>query len=283
MAAENKRHEEHQYLEAIRDVLEYGEERDERTGVGTLALFGRMMRFSLRHQTFPLLTTKRTYWKGIALELLWFLSGSTDSKELEEKGVSIWKGNTSKEFLEERGLCHYERGEIGPGYGFQWRHFGAAYEGCKSDYSGKGVDQIAEAIDKIMKNPTDRRILVSAWNPPELTKMALPPCHYAFQFFVNVKTNELSCMMNQRSADMGLGVPFNIASYALLTHMVAHVTGLNAKELVHVLGDYHVYKSHIEPLREQLKREPHPFPKLNFKREVESIDDFQFEDFELLD
>lgn len=177
-ATENQRHEEHQYLDAVREVLERGEERDDRTGVGTLALFGRMMRFSLENGVLPLLTTKRTFWKGIAIELLWFLSGSTDSKKLEEQGVHIWESNTSKEFLEKKGLGHYERGEIGPGYGFQWRHFGATYEGCHADYSGKGVDQIADVIDKIMKNPTDRRILVSAWNPTAIPEMALPPCAF---------------------------------------------------------------------------------------------------------
>lgn len=177
-AEENKRHEEHQYLDAVREVLERGEERDDRTGVGTLALFGRMMRFSLENAVLALLTTKRTYWKAIVIEMLWFLSGSTDSKKLEEQGVHIWEGNTSKEFLEKKGLGHYERGEIGPGYGFQWRHFGATYEGCQADYSGKGVDQIADVIDKILKNPTDRRILVSAWNPTAIPEMALPPCAF---------------------------------------------------------------------------------------------------------
>lgn len=277
------KHEECQYLDLAREVIDKGEKRDDRTGVGTKALFGRTMRFSLMDETLPLFTTKRTYWVGIAHELLWFLSGSTDSKELEAKRVNIWKGNTSEEFLEKKGLGHYERGEIGPGYGFQWRHWGATYEGCRADYSGKGVDQITEAIDKIMKNPTDRRILVSAWNPSAIPQMALPPCHYSFQFFVHTETKELSCMMNQRSADLGLGVPFNVASYALLTHMVAHVTGLKAREFFHVMGDCHVYLNHIEAIQKQLERTPYSFPKLRFKRKVDNIDDFCFEDFDLVD
>lgn len=277
------KHEELQYLELVRKAIDNGETRDDRTGVGTKALFGEVMRFSLENGTMPLFTTKRTYWTGIARELLWFLSGSTDSKELEENGVYIWSGNTSTEFLEKKNLGHYQEGDIGPGYGFQWRHWGAEYKGCTSDYKGKGIDQISAAIETILKNPTDRRILVSAWNPEAIPQMALPPCHYSFQFFVHVETKELSCLMNQRSADLGLGVPFNVASYALLTHIVAHVCGLKAKGLLHVMGDCHVYLNHVEPLKKQLAREPYPFPTLKITKETANIDEIQFEDLQLCD
>lgn len=277
-----KDHDEFQYLEEIERILQSGEGRKDRTGVGTLATFGTTMRYDLRDGTLPLFTTKRTFWGGIAKELLWFISGSTDSKQLEKNGVGIWKGNSSREFLDGRGLADYREGDIGPGYGFQWRHFGAEYRGCDASYEGEGVDQLAECIRQIRETPNDRRIVMTAWNPSALSKMSLPPCHLLCQFFVHTASKELSCQMYQRSADMGLGVPFNVASYSLLTHMVAHVCGLKAREFIHVMGDTHVYLNHIEPLKEQLKREPHPFPKLKFKREVKEIDDFVFEDFELV-
>lgn len=272
-------HEEYQYLRLIKSVIENGVERSDRTGVGTKSTFGTMMRFSLENDKFPLLTTKRVFWRGVAEELLWFISGSTNACELSKKGVHIWDANGSKEFLKNCGLGHREEGDLGPVYGFQWRHFGAEYVDKHTDYTGKGVDQLANCIDLIKKNPTSRRIVMSAWNPAALPEMALPPCHMFCQFYV--ADGALSCMMYQRSADLGLGVPFNIASYALLTILVAQVCNLRAKEFIHVIGDAHVYLNHVEGLTKQLTREPLPFPKLKIRPEIKSIDDFTFEDFTL--
>ncbi|TEB28655.1 thymidylate synthase [Coprinellus micaceus] len=281
-------HEEYQYTRLIRNVLDNGETRPDRTGTGTIALFAPpSFRFSLADMTLPLLTTKRTFLRGIVEELLWFVQGCTDSKKLSEKGVKIWDGNGSKEFLEGRGLGHRREGDLGPVYGFQWRHFGAEYVDADHDYTGEGVDQVAEVIRKIKENPTDRRIILSAWNPKDIPQMALPPCHMMCQFYVSLpppsspdSKPKLSCLMYQRSADLGLGIPFNIASYALLTHMIARVTGTEAKELVIQLGDAHVYRDHIGALEEQLKREPRPFPKLKWARDdIGDIEDFVYSDF----
>jgi len=274
-----RRHEEYQYLEIIEDILEHGNQKSDRTGTGTKSVFGRQMRFSLRDGTFPLLTTKKTFYRGIAEELFWFIRGSTNAIELKEKKVMIWEGNSSREFLDSVGLSHREVGDLGPVYGFQWRHFGAEYSDMHADYSGQGVDQLAEVIHKIKNKPDDRRIIMCAWNPKDIPRMALPPCHCLVQFYV--ANSELSCQLYQRSADMGLGVPFNIASYALLTHMIAHVTGLKPGEFVHTLGDTHVYLNHVEPLKEQLTRDPKPFPKIVIKRKVENIEDFTIDDFEV--
>jgi thymidylate synthase len=236
------------------------------------------MRFDLRH-SFPLLTTKRVFWRGVAEELLWFIKGCTDGNVLKEKNVHIWDMNGTREFLDNRGLSHREVGDLGPIYGFQWRHFGAKYVDKNTDYTGQGVDQLAQVIETIKTNPADRRIIMSAWNPTDLPDMALPPCHSFCQFYVN--DGELSCQMYQRSCDMGLGVPFNIASYALLTYMIAHVCDLTPGDFIHTLGDTHIYQNHIEPLKQQITRVPKPFPKLSFVRKVENIDDFTFEDFHL--
>ncbi|KAA1475084.1 thymidylate synthase [Dentipellis sp. KUC8613] len=280
-------HDELQYLNLIQKVLDAGETRPDRTGTGTISLFAPpSLRFSLADSTLPLLTTKRTFLRGILEELLWFVKGCTDSNILSEKGVKIWDGNGSKEFLEKRGLAHRRQGDLGPVYGFQWRHFGAEYVDCDKDYSGEGVDQLKEVIRKIKEDPTDRRIILSAWNPADLTKMALPPCHMMCQFYVHLPRTsdpaerpQLSCLMYQRSADLGLGIPFNIASYALLTHMIAQVTGTDARELIIQLGDAHVYRDHVEALEVQLQREPRPFPTLRWAREVQDIEDFAYDDF----
>merc|ERR1719495_3075100 len=229
-----------------------------------MSVFGRQMRFSLRDGTFPLLTTKKTFHRGISEELFWFIRGSTNALELKEKKVMIWEGNSSREFLDSVGLGHRQVGDLGPVYGFQWRHFGAQYSDMHADYTGKGVDQLAEVINRIKTKPNDRRIIMCAWNPADLDKMALPPCHCLVQFYV--ANGELSCQLYQRSADMGLGVPFNIASYALLTVMLAHVTGLRPGDFVHTLGDAHVYSNHVEALKQQLEREPRAFPKISIKR-----------------
>ena len=268
--------EEEQYLDIVREIIEKGVLRGDRTGTGTLSKFGVQMRFSLRNNVFPLLTTKKVFWRGVAEELIWFVGGRTNAKELSDKGVKIWDQNGSREFLDRHGLSHREEGDLGPVYGFQWRHFGATYEDMHTDYTGKGVDQLADCISKIKNSPEDRRIIITAWNPVDLPLVALPPCHMLCQFYV--ANGELSCQMYQRSADMGLGVPFNIASYALLTVMVAHVCGLKAGDFVHTIGDAHVYINHVEALQTQLQRKPKAFPKLFLNEDVTDIDQFTFAD-----
>lgn len=278
--------EEMQYLNICRDILTNGVRRGDRTGTGTLSKFGVQMRYSLRDDTLPLLTTKRTFWRGVAEELLWFIQGSTNANDLAEKDIHIWDGNGSREFLDSRELGHREVGDLGPVYGFQWRHFGAEYTDMHADYTGKGVDQLVDCIEKIKNSPEDRRIVMSAWNPKDLDLMALPPCHMFCQFYVDTDKNELSCQMYQRSADMGLGVPFNIASYALLTHMIAKVTGRKLGDFVHTIGDAHIYLNHVDALKEQLERKPRAFPKLKFREKhgnaYDDIDGFVFDDFEVI-
>lgn len=270
-----------QYLDLLNEILERGCDRPDRTGIGTRAVFGRMMRFDLRGGTLPLFTTKRVFARGVVEELLWLIRGSTDSKELSDRGVKIWDANGSREFLDLRGLTHHVEGDLGPVYGFQWRHFGASYRGKEVSYDGEGVDQLRQVVHAIRTNPNGRRIILSAWNPADLHQMAIPPCHMFAQFFVDTTRGELSCQMHQRSADMGLGVPFNVASYALLTHMIAHVCGLKACEFIHVLGDAHIYASHQNPIRIQLRRQPRPFPTLKFGRDVNELDDFHPGDFDI--
>ncbi|KAK1173694.1 thymidylate synthase-like [Acipenser oxyrinchus oxyrinchus] len=267
------------YLDQVEYVMKHGFRKGDRTGTGVVSVFGSQARYSLRDQ-FPLLTTKKVFWRGILEELLWFIKGSTNAKELSAKGVKIWDANGSREFLDRSGFTSREEGDLGPVYGFQWRHFGAEYKDMNTDYTRQGDDQLQKVIDTIKTNPEDRRIIMCAWNPKDLPQMALPPCHALCQFYVC--NGELSCQLYQRSGDMGLGVPFNIASYALLTYMIAHITGLKPGDFVHTLGDAHIYLNHIEPLKIQLQREPRPFPKLNILRKVNSIDDFKAEDFEII-
>ena len=212
-------------------------------------------------------------------ELLWFIRGSTNSNELHDKGVNIWDANGSREFLDNLGFQHRQTGDLGPVYGFQWRHFGADYADMASDYSGQGVDQLAEVVNLIKNDPQSRRIILSAWNPRAQTLMALPPCHVISQFYV--EKGKLSCLMFQRSGDMGLGVPFNVASYSLLTCMIAQVCQLGRGEFVHVIGDTHVYRNHVEPLRTQLDRHPLPFPVLKLNPGVMNIEQFDTGDIVL--
>jgi thymidylate synthase len=249
-----------QYLELMRYVLEEGVEKGDRTGTGTCSTFGYQMRFDLL-QGFPLLTTKKLHLKSIIYELLWFLRGETNVRYLQENGVRIWN-----EWAD-------ENGELGPVYGSQWR----AWE----TQDGGRVDQISRAIEQIKTNPHSRRIIVSAWNVAEIERMALPPCHLLFQFYV--ANGSLSCQLYQRSADLFLGVPFNIASYALLTMMVAQVCELEPGEFVHTFGDVHLYLNHIEQAQEQLTRQPYPPPQMRLNPAVKSIFDFEYDDFELLD
>lgn len=247
-----------QYLQLMRYVRESGVEKQDRTGTGTLSVFGYQMRFDIS-QNFPLLTTKKLHLKSIIHELLWFLQGDTNIAYLREKGVTIWD-----EWAD-------ENGDLGPVYGAQWRSWPAV--------DGRSFDQITNVIDLIKKDPDSRRLIVSAWNVGELEKMALMPCHAFFQFYV--AEGRLSCQLYQRSADIFLGVPFNIASYALLTMMVAQVTGLKPGEFVHTFGDAHLYLNHLEQVDEQLSREPLPLPVMKINPDVTSIFDFKYEDFEL--
>ena len=258
-------HAEYQYLDHISRILNKGITRKDRTGVGTYSMFGLHMRFDLREH-FPLLTTKRVFFRGVVEELLWFLRGDTSVRRLQDKKVRIWDGNAG------------DSEDLGPIYGFQWRHFGAKYEGCDADYSGKGIDQVARVIHLIKTNPTSRRMIISAWNPVDLDQMALPPCHVLYQFYV--ENGHLSCSMYQRSGDMGLGVPFNIASASLLTHIVANITDLKPGELIHTIGDAHVYTNHVEPLRVQCSRVPRSFPRVQIKKKLtlETLSSLQYKD-----
>jgi thymidylate synthase len=273
-------HDERQYCNLVWDVLGYGTTEETRNGK-TRAVFGAGMHFSLDGGVLPLLTTKRVAWVTCLKELLWFIRGSTDNTVLKTQGVHIWDDNASREFLDGRGLPHLREGDLGPVYGHQWRHFNAPYTSCDADYSGQGVDQLG-AIIEMLKDPaqrTSRRMIMSAWNPQQLDEMALPPCHVLVQFNVS-SGDRLSCAMYQRSGDIGLGVPFNIASYALLTHLLAHHCGLKAHEFVYHLGNAHIYEEHLSALEEQIGREPYPFPTVKIiGAPKESIDEYIPADF----
>jgi thymidylate synthase len=277
-------HEETRYLNLIRHILNSGCSADDRTGDGTIKVVGTQVRFSLsntnKELVMPLITTKRTFWKGVAIELWWFITGQTDSKILADLNVHIWDGNSSREFLDKYNLAHFEEGDCGPIYGFQWRHWGVKYEGKGVCYEGKGVDQLANVIEQIKIDPESRRHIVTAWNPDTVPETPLPPCHFAFQFVVEQK-KYLSCVVTMRSCDVGLGLPFNVASYALLTHIVAQITKLEAKEVIVNMADTHIYKPHIEALQQQIERQPFPFPTIKFKKEFKTIDDFKWDDVEL--
>jgi thymidylate synthase len=247
------------YLKLLSEILEHGVDKSDRTGTGTRSLFGYQMRFDLG-QGFPLLTTKKLHLKSIVYELLWFIRGETNVRWLQERGVKIWD-----EWAD-------ENGDLGPVYGSQWRSWPAP--------DGRQIDQLANVIESIKTKPDSRRHIVSAWNPAEVDDMALPPCHCLFQFYV--ANGKLSCQLYQRSADSFLGVPFNIASYALLTHMIAQVTGLGVGDFVHSFGDVHLYSNHFEQAKLQLTREPRPLPKLQINPLVRSIEDFTFEDFQFI-
>jgi thymidylate synthase len=247
-----------QYLDLMQKVLEQGTSKSDRTGTGTRSIFGHQMRFDLS-AGFPLVTTKRLHVRSIIYELLWFIRGETNIKYLHDHGVRIWD-----EWAD-------ANGELGPIYGAQWRSWRTG--------DGTTIDQLGNVIRALRTKPDSRRLIVTAWNPGDIDRMALPPCHCLFQFYV--AKDRLSCQLYQRSGDVFLGVPFNIASYALLTHMVAHVTSLKPGEFIHTLGDAHLYVNHIEQAKEQLKREPLPLPRLIIKRDVEEIGDFRFEDFEI--
>ncbi len=248
-----------QYLDLLQRILDDGDPKQDRTGTGTLSVFGHQMRFDLS-AGFPLLTTKKLHLKSIIYELLWFLRGETNVRYLQQHGVKIWDEWADAE------------GELGPVYGHQWRSW--------SGPAGERIDQIQEVVTQLRDNPDSRRMIVSAWNVADVGRMALPPCHLLFQFYV--ARGRLSCQLYQRSADVFLGVPFNIASYSLLTLMMAQVTGLLPGEFIHTLGDAHLYNNHLEQTREQLRRTPRPLPTLQLNPEVRSIFEFEYEDFQLI-
>ena len=249
-----------QYLDLARHVLAHGERRQNRTGIDTLGVFGYQMRFDLT-QGFPLLTTKKLHWRSIAYELLWFLHGDTNVAYLNEHSVRIWNEWADK------------NGDLGPIYGSQWRSWKGG--------DGQAIDQLADVLNLLRHDPTSRRMLVSAWNVAELEQMALPPCHILFQFYVS--KGQLSCQLYQRSADIFLGVPFNIASYALLTHLVAATVGLQVGEFVHTLGDAHIYVNHLDAIQQQLQRAPYPLPSLEILHTHPALEDYTYEDFRILD
>jgi len=288
-------HEEYQYLNLIENILENGYWEEGRNGK-TQSLFGGMMRFSLKDNKIPILTTKKTAWKTCLKELLWFIRGETDAKKLQQQGVHIWGGNSTREFLDSRGLKLNPEGILGPIYGYQWRNFNANYN-CfsgkrlldndptdvhKETIHFKGVDQLQEIIEQL-KNPetrNSRRLILTAWNPSQLKQMALPPCHILCQFNVH-DGNKLSCALYQRSADFCLGIPFNIASYCFLTHLLAKHCGLEAFEFLHFMGNIHIYEEHVETIKEQINREPYEFPTVSIKQIREKIHDYMVEDFEI--
>tara|TARA_X000000368_G_scaffold418633_1_gene419122 strand:+ start:12006 stop:12920 length:915 start_codon:yes stop_codon:yes gene_type:complete len=278
----NVYHEENQYINLIDDILNENTEFVGRNG-NTKAIFGSAMHFSLEENSVPFLTSKKLAWKTCLKELLWFISGNTSNKTLKEQNVHIWDANGSREFLDSRNLINREVDDLGPIYGFQWRHFNAEYDNANTNYDKKGIDQLQEIIDNLKNENTrySRRLILTAWNPCQLNEMALPPCHILCQF--NVINNKLSCALYQRSGDVGLGVPFNIASYSLLTHLMAHHCNLEVGEFIYYLGNSHIYEEHVESLKEQLNNSLYKFPKLNIKNKYENINDYKFEDFEIID
>jgi len=275
-------HPEEQYLSLINELLQEENIETGRNG-NTYCNIGSAMYFSLENNTIPVLTTKKVAVKTCLKELLWFVRGDTNNESLKEQGVNIWNANASKEFLETRGL-KYSEGDLGPVYGHQWRFFNADYTDCHENYSGQGVDQLQSVIDDL-KDPVkrySRRHVVSAWNPCQIDKMALPPCHVMFQFHVT-RTNKLSCTLYQRSGDVGLGVPFNILSYSALTCLVAKHCDLEPYEFIYYLGNTHIYEEHADSLKEQIKRKPFEFPKLTIKNARDDINDYELDDFVITD
>jgi thymidylate synthase len=276
------------YTTLLKDILQYGSKRSDRTGTGTTSVFGRQLRFDISG-SIPLLTTKYVPWKAVIKELLWFLRGDTDASKLAADGVRIWDGNTSREFLDGRGLAHLPEGDIGAGYGFQWRHFGGAYQTCKETYDNTiGYDQVAAVLDQLRNDPFSRRIYMSAWNPAALKDMALPPCHVSAQFYVGedqaTGQHHLSCHMYQRSVDTFLGLPFNIMSYATLTHILATLTDMHPKELIISTGDTHIYNDHIEQIKTQIERYPYSAPLLVIDPAIKEkrLEEITVDDFDVI-
>jgi len=276
----NNIHDENQYLNLINDILNEGTMINGRNG-NVKTVFGSAMHFDLTNGIIPILTTKRTAWKTCLKELLWFISGSTSNDILQNNNVKIWNGNSSRDYLDSIGLHNLRENDLGPVYGHQWRHFNAKYNNCDSDYTNKGIDQLQYIIDNL-KNPEtrhSRRLVMSAWNPCQLNEMALPPCHILVQF--NVIDNKLSCSLYQRSGDIGLGVPFNIASYSFLLHLIAKHCNLEPYEFIYYLGNCHIYDDHLDSLVLQLDRIPKQFPTLEILNIKDNINNYVLEDFKI--
>jgi thymidylate synthase len=283
---DNDGHEEYQYLNLIKTILENGFLEEGRNGK-TKSIFGESMRFTLKNGVIPILTTKKVAWKTCLKELLWFIRGETDNKILQQQNVHIWDGNSSKDFMKNIGLSHYIEGILGPIYGYQWRHFNAPYNvrnGNILDENQHGIDQLQYIIDQL-KNPAtrnSRRLIMTAWNPCQLNKMVLPPCHVMCQFNVH-DGNKLSCAMFQRSVDVPIGSPFNIASYCFLTHLLAKHCDLEPYEFVYFMGNCHIYEDHLECIKEQIERKPYEFPNLKIVNKRENINDYVIDDFQIID
>jgi dihydrofolate reductase/thymidylate synthase len=271
--------EEYEFLQLGKKILETGVDKSDRTGTGTLSIFGQRLEFDLSGNTFPLLTTRKMFIRGIFEELMLYLRGQTDSSILESKGINVWTGNTSRSFLDAKGLQHLPVGDMGPSYGFLFRHFGAEYKTCKDDYKGQGVDQLYNLINTIKNNPNDRRLRISLWDPANLTKCPLPPCLEQYQFYV--ENGKLSCMMTQRSSDYVVAGGWNVATGALLTYLISAVTDLTPNKLIWNIGDTHVYKNVKSQLEEQVARKPYLFPKILINKR-QKIEDFEFDDIKLL-
>ena len=270
---------EKQYLSLISNTLHYGEKRQGRNGI-TYSLIGQQMRFSLRNNVFPLLTTKKMAWKTCLHELLWFIRGETDNTILNKKNIHIWDANASRDFLKSRNLLYEKDGDLGPIYGHQWRHFNAPYIDCDTNYQGQGIDQLQNIMDGLKNDKYSRRLILSAWNPCQLNQMALPPCHILCQFSVNM-SNELSCILYQRSGDLGLGIPFNIASYSFLLCLLAKHCDLKRGELIHFIGDAHIYEEHRPMLHKQLTCKIYKPPLLKINNTYDDIGDYTIKDISL--
>ena len=282
------RFQEYQYLSLIKKIIKNGIKERGRNGI-TYTQIGAMMKFSLEDNKIPIMTTKKLAWRVCLKELLWFMNGDTDNELLQQQNVKIWNDNATREFLDSRGLYHLRENDLGPVYGHQWRFWNAPYcrqFGCFQDYKGKGIDQLQNIIDEINNSKEtgeiSRRMIMTAWNPEQIDEMALPPCHVLSQFHIT-EGNKLSCSLYQRSADMGLGVPFNIASYAFLTHILAKHCDLEAKEFVHFIGNAHIYDDHIVSLQDQITKQPYEPPTILISEKKESIDDYKFEDIKIQD
>tara|TARA_Y100001970_G_C14248761_1_gene870239 strand:- start:2654 stop:3553 length:900 start_codon:yes stop_codon:yes gene_type:complete len=270
-------HPENQYLNLIHNTIKYGIKTEGRNGT-TRSLIGETMKFDLTNNTLPLITSKKLAWKTCLKELFWFMRGETNNKILKEQKVNIWNQNASREFLDSRGLYHLKENDLGPVYGHQWRYYNAPYKTSDDEYINKGIDQLTNVVNMLKDKETrnSRRIILNAWNPEQIDEMALPPCHVLSQFIV--KDNKLTTLLYQRSGDIGLGIPFNIASYSFLTHILAKHCNLEAKEFIHFIGDAHIYEEHIGPLKEQLNNTLYEFPKIEVKCKYEDINDYKLED-----
>jgi thymidylate synthase len=274
------KHQEYQYLNLINNIIKKGVETDGRNGK-TLSLLGQKMSFDLQDNKLPLITTKKLAWKTCLKELFWFMRGETNNKILNNQNVHIWDGNSSRDFLDGRGLQHLEENDLGPVYGHQWRYYNAEYINSSSNYENKGIDQLQKVVDSLKddKEKYSRRIILNAWNPCQIDGMALPPCHVLSQYIV--KNNELTTILYQRSGDVGLGIPFNIASYSFLTHILAKHCDLKAKEFIHIIGDAHIYVEHKDALKNQIMETPFIFPTIKVLNKYENIDSYSLKDIKV--